>query len=550
MQENDNLLALLFQTDDSIMRQLYSVAAILAVLVMAAGILMISSSINSNVSQRTQFFGMLRCLGADTRQVRRFVRREALSWCKSAIPIGLILSLLMVWALCALLRLLSPYYFGDMPFFGISILGLFTGAVVGMVTVILAARSPAKQASKVSPLTAVSGNAGTIHAVKRAADTRLFHIETALGVHHALGNKKNFVLMAGSFAFSIILFLSFSPAIDFMNKALRPLQPSAADLSIISPDKTCSISGEVMEQLKEMSAVDKVYGRSYAYSIPARVGDEKFTVQLISYEKNQFDWGKEELLEGSINDAEEGEGVLAVYMNTSQKFNIGDDLLLEFGDEEKTVKIVGCLAENMFDVTDESVNLICSEELFQKLTGESGYTIIDVQFNSQVTNQDVEDIRNIVEKGVTVSDNRIENEQVRGGYYSFALFLYGFLAVITLISVFNIINSINMSVSARIHEYGVMRAIGMKSSQTIRMVASEASSYVILGILSGSAIGLFLNYKVFENLITVRWGTPWYFPVEALTVILVAVILAAVAAVRGPAKRIHEMSIVDTISAL
>lgn len=550
MQENDNLLALLFQTDDSIMRQLYSVAAILAVLVMAAGILMISSSINSNVSQRTQFFGMLRCLGADTRQVRRFVRREALSWCKSAIPIGLILSLLMVWALCALLRLLSPYYFGDMPFFGISILGLFTGAVVGMVTVILAARSPAKQASKVSPLTAVSGNAGTIHAVKRAADTRLFHIETALGVHHALGSKKNFVLMAGSFAFSIILFLSFSPAIDFMNKALRPLQPSAADLSIISPDKTCSISGEVMEQLKEMSAVDKVYGRSYAYSIPARVGDEKFTVQLISYEKNQFDWGKEELLEGSINDAEEGEGVLAVYMNTSQKFNIGDDLLLEFGDEEKTVKIVGCLAENMFDVTDESVNLICSEELFQKLTGESGYTIIDVQFNSQVTNQDVEDIRNIVEKGVTVSDNRIENEQVRGGYYSFALFLYGFLAVITLISVFNIINSINMSVSARIHEYGVMRAIGMKSSQTIRMVASEASSYVILGILSGSAIGLFLNYKVFEKLITVRWGTPWYFPVEALTVILVAVILAAVAAVRGPAKRIHEMSIVDTISAL
>ena len=482
MQENTNLLTLMFQTSDSVMRQLYMVAALLAVLVMVAGILMISSSMNSNVSQRTQFFGMLRCLGADVKQVRRFVRREALNWCKSAIPIGLLLSLLMVWALCALLRYLSPYYFGDMPSHGVSVPGLIVGAVTGMVTVLLAARSPAKQASKVSPLTAVSGNAGTTHAAKKAANTRFFHVETALGVHHALGSKKNFLLMAGSFAFSIILFLSFSPAIDFMNQALRPLQPSAADLSIISQDHICSISDEISDYLEENPSVDKVYGRSYAYSVPARSGEASFKVQLISYEEDQFNWAQEDLVDGSLSDAEDGSGALAVFMNA--------------------------------------------------------------------TDQDVEDIRSLAGEGVTVADNRMENAQVRGGYYSFALFLYGFLAVITLISVFNIINSIDMSVSARIREYGAMRAIGMSSSQMVRMVAAEAVSYVIWGILIGSAVGLFLNYKVFENLITVRWGTPWYFPAGALAVILIAVILAAAAAVRGPAKRIHEMSIVATISAL
>lgn len=550
MQENTNLLTLMFQTSDSVMRQLYMVAALLAVLVMVAGILMISSSMNSNVSQRTQFFGMLRCLGADVKQVRRFVRREALNWCKSAIPIGLLLSLLMVWALCALLRYLSPYYFGDMPSHGVSVPGLIVGAATGMVTVLLAARSPAKQASKVSPLTAVSGNAGTTHAAKKAANTRFFHVETALGVHHALGSKKNFLLMAGSFAFSIILFLSFSPAIDFMNQALRPLQPSAADLSIISQDHTCSISDEISDHLEENPSVDKVYGRSYAYSVPARSGEASFKVQLISYEEDQFNWAQEDLVDGSLSDAEDGSGALAVFMNANREFNIGDQLILEIGGEEKTVKIVGRLAESMFDVTDESANLICSEELFRELTGESGYTIIDVQFNSQVTDQDVEDIRGLAGEGVTVADNRMENAQVRGGYYSFALFLYGFLAVITLISVFNIINSIDMSVSARIREYGAMRAIGMSSSQMVRMVAAEAVSYVIWGILIGSTVGLFLNYKVFENLITVRWGTPWYFPAGALAVILIAVILAAAAAVRGPAKRIHEMSIVATISAL
>lgn len=550
VQENTNLLTLLFQTSNSAMKQLYFVAAVLSVLVMTAGILMISSSMNSNVSQRTQFFGMLRCLGADTNQVRRFVRREALNWCKSAIPVGLLLSLLVVWALCALLRLLSPYYFGDMPFLGVSIPGLILGAVMGVLTVLLAARSPAKQASKVSPLTAVSGNAGMTQSVKRAANTRFFNVDTALGVHHALGRKKNFLLMTGSFAFSIILFLSFSPAVDFMNHALRPLQPSAADLSITSKDKLCSISKELAEQLEKMPAVDKVYGRSYAYSIPAESGNASFKVQLISYEEDQFGWAQEDLVEGSMHDAKDGIGALAVYMNTNQKFNVGDELILKIDGEEKPVKIVGRLAESMFDVTDEVANLICSEDLFQELTGESGYTNIDVQFTNKVTDHNVEDIRKLAGDGVIISDNRMENEQVRGGYYSFALFLYGFLAVIALISVFNIINSINMSVSARIREYGAMRAIGMKSSQTIRMVAAEAACYVVWGIIIGSAVGLFLNYKVFENLITVRWGTPWYFPIGALAVILVAVILAAVAAVRGPAKRIHEMSIVDTISAL
>ena len=550
VQENTQLMALMFQTSDSQMQQLYVVAAMLSVLVMAAGILMISSSMNSNVSQRTQFFGMMRCLGADTKQVRQYVRREALNWCRSAIPVGLILSLVMVWALCAVLRFLSPYYFGDMPAFGISIPGLTAGAAVGIVTVLLATRSPAKQAAKVSPLTAVSGNGGITRAARKAANTRLFHVETALGIHHASGSRKNFLLMAGSFAFSIILFLSFSPAIDFMNHALRPLQPSASDLSLISQDNTCSVPRKLSEQLEKEPAVEKVYGRSYAYSVPAQSGEESFKTQLISYEEDQFEWARKDLTEGSMEEAEAGEGVLAVYMNSERDFAVGEELTLDIGGGEKNVKVSGLLAESMFDITDESANLICSEELFRELTGETDYTIIDVQFNSSVTDQDVEEIRDLAGENVTVSDNRMENSEARGGYYSFALFLYGFLAVIALISVFNIINSISMSVSARIREYGAMRAIGMSSRQMIRMVAAEAVTYVAWGILIGCAAGLLLNYKVYDLLITDRWGTPWYLPAGALAVIVAAVVLAAAAAVRGPAKRIREMSIVDTISAL
>ena len=70
------------------MLQVYAVAAILFILVLIAGVLMITSSMNSNVAQRTEFFGMVRCIGTTPKQVMRLVRKEALNWCRFAIPLG------------------------------------------------------------------------------------------------------------------------------------------------------------------------------------------------------------------------------------------------------------------------------------------------------------------------------------------------------------------------------------------------------------------------------------------------------------------------------
>ena len=527
--QNIKVLALMFQTMDSYMLQLYYAAVILAVLVCAAGVLMISSSLNSNVARRTKFFGMLRCLGADQKQIRRFVRREALGWCKSAIPAGLILSVIVVWGLCAMLRFLSPTYFAGMPAVGISPIGLAAGALIGFITVLLAARSPAKKASKVSPLTAVSGNAGTVSAVRKAANTRMFHIETALGVHHAAGSRKNF---------------------DFMNHALKPLQPSAPDLSIETPDNDNSISKELADTLKENPVVKRVYGRSYYSDIPAEVSGESFTVYLVSYEEEQFRWAEDDLINGSFEGSVSGNGVLAVYMDPDRTFDPGEQMTLGLPSGTETVEICGSLAENMFNVPDGAVLFICSEDLFEELTGIGQYSVIDVQFTADVTDQDVEEIRSLAGDGFTVEDYRMGNSEVRGAYYSFALFLYGFLAVIALISIFNIINSIAMSVSARINEYGAMRAIGMSSAQMIRTVAAETATYVFWGIAAGCAAGLPLNYKIYDMLVTFRWGDAWYFPTTAVVVIIGVMILSGAAAVCGPSRRIHEMSIVDTISAL
>ena len=100
-------------------------------LVLTAGLLMISSSINTSVAQRTQFFGMMRCIGMSKQQIIRFVRLEALNWCKTAVPIGLILGVVTSWAMCAALRFVVGEEFSNIPLFGISGIGIGSGILVG-----------------------------------------------------------------------------------------------------------------------------------------------------------------------------------------------------------------------------------------------------------------------------------------------------------------------------------------------------------------------------------------------------------------------------------
>ena len=249
-------------------KNIYPLAGILFVLVLASGVLMISGSMNSNVAQRMQFFGMLRCIGASRSQIIRFVRLEALYWCKSAVPIGIGSGVVITWIICAGLKYIVGGEFTDMPVFGVSIVGILCGVVVGVVTVFLAAQAPAKRAAKVSPVAAVSGNAGDIKNIKRAIKAGSGKVETTLGIHHAVSAKKNLLLMTGSFALSIILFLCFSVLIELIG-CLLPQKASAPDLDIASTRLENDIGAALVKEIEGIDGVAHVLGRSVCKDVPA-----------------------------------------------------------------------------------------------------------------------------------------------------------------------------------------------------------------------------------------------------------------------------------------
>lgn len=430
--------------------QIYQVAFILSVIVMVTCILMISSSLNSNVAERTEFFGMLRCLGATKRQIMRFVRLEGIYWCRTAIPIGIILSILIVWILSAAMRVINPLWFSAMPVFGISWISIIASILLGLLTVLLAVRSPAKRAAKVSPLMAISGNAGQMASFRKSANTKAFKIEIAMGIHHAKSKKRNFVLMTGAFAVCITLFLTFSTLIDFMKNAFVPPEYTP-ELSIASETNTCSIDNKLLEQIKQNNFVKRAYGRMFAYNVPTESSGKSYNANLISYEENQFGWAADSLVSGSIDTVMQQENQILFVQTGNIDVNVGDNITLSINDRTQTVTVAGILSDSPLARVEGTETFFCSEKTFTALTGETGYTIIDIQFENNASSGNVETIVNLFPNGgVIFSDSLSKVQQQRNLYHTFAILVYGFLSIIVAITVFHIMNTINMVVSSNL----------------------------------------------------------------------------------------------------
>lgn len=543
LSENTALLGLTGFSSDSYIVGMYMVALILFVLVLAAGVFMIAGSLNSRTAERTQFFGMLRCIGASRTQIMRIVKMEALYWCTTAVPLGVFIGIVSTWGLCALLRFGAGSEFVQIPLFGVSAVGIISGIVVGILTVLLSSISPAKNAARVSPVAAVNANLAEKSRVSHPIRRGIRKVETSLGIHHAVSSPKNLLLMTGSFALSIVMILSFSVFVQWVNMALAPLKPWAADVFYISPGNQCEIDKNLVVDLQSRSYVERAFGRMYQ-SLLAEYEGKTGQIDLISYDRQQFQWAEDDLVEGDLSQVIQGKGVLTVF-DKSNTLRAGDTIALEQGE----LTVAGVLRDSPFDTSDQPT-VICSESLFRELTGQDAYAVVDVQLEKSVSARQVDELYKLTQGHYQFYDRTELNQDTRNTYFMFCLFVYGFLAVITLITIIHTVNSISMSVAARTKQYGAMRAVGMDQRQVKKMILTESASYTTLGLLAGCSLGLPLHYYLYSKMITHYYGVAWQVPPLIIGVILTLLVVISLLAPLAPAKRICNMPVTAAINEL
>ena len=541
--ENLNVMGSAGQSNSTAFRTVYGMAGVLFALVLLAGVLMISGTMNSNIAQRTRFFGMMRCLGMSKQQVVHFVRMEALNWCRIAVPIGLVLGTFSSWAVCGALRYGIGGEFATTPVFRLSMGGLCAGAVVGVVTVLLAAQAPAKQAAEVPPVAAASGSeqAAVVH---HAANLGSGRTETALGIYHATASKKNWFLITASFALSIVLALGFIVILQFASLLLPSLAPWQADVIYTGYDNERVLPDTMAQQLRRMPGVARVWGCTGLVHVPASSDRNNVEqVTFCSYDDFMLESSKSMVVKGRMAKNSGADNEVMTMYNKTNPIRVGDTITVN----GVPLTVVGAFSQGIFP---DDVTIIAPETLFRRVAGEQNYNMIGVQLDRTASDETVLALAAFSSDQIVVQDLRESNRQDRGTYYAARIVLYGFLAIIGGISLLNIVNSISMSVSARMKQYGILRAIGMDDAQLKRMISAEAGTYAVSGLVVGIALGLVLNRKLYILLITHYFGAAWQMPWGCLAVIVVVVLAAVVLAVYNPVRRILMQPITATISEL
>ncbi len=187
----------------------------LALLVLAAGYLLIYNIFYISIVQDIHFYGQLKTIGASSKQLRKLIYRKALRLSAVGIPLGLALG----WALGTAL---SPAILGNMAISkSISVhsahpLIFLAGAAFTLLTVFISCRKPAKMAGRVSPMEALRYNEAALSKVK---ERRSGAVSPARLARQNLGRgRKKLAVVALSLALSLVILNSvavFAGGFDF-----------------------------------------------------------------------------------------------------------------------------------------------------------------------------------------------------------------------------------------------------------------------------------------------------------------------------------------------
>lgn len=94
--------------------------------------------------------------------------------------------------------------------------------------------------------------------------------------------------MTGSFALSIILFLSFSVLIDFVGY-IMPQSAGTSDLNITSIDGSNTLSSDLPDTIIGMHGVKRVYGRRSSFDVSAGLHSGGVKIDIVSYDDFDLD---------------------------------------------------------------------------------------------------------------------------------------------------------------------------------------------------------------------------------------------------------------------
>src|SRR5690625_7187046 len=104
-----------------------------------------------------------------------------------------------------------------------------------------------------------------------------------------------------------------------------------------------------------------------------------------------------------------------------------------------------------------------------------------------------------------------------------SVFIYGFIALITAISVANIFNTISTSIALRKREFGMLKSVGMTPKGFNKMINYESIFYGMKSLLYGLPLSIGIMYLIY-NAMAESFEYPFRLPWLSILIVIVGLI--------------------------
>lgn len=567
---------------DRTMNMLYAVAGVVIGIIILTSVFVIKNSFDIANQEKKKMYGMLSSIGATSKQIKKNVLHEGFILGLIGIPLGILSGIFADYILVIIINYIGN--FNDVKFvFSISIWPVILSIILGVVTIYLSVVRAAKKSSKIAPIEAIRNNNEIKINSKKIKSSKivdkLFGVGGDIAYKNLKRNKKRNRTTIISIVISVAVFISLSSFLSYGFKLTNQYyQDANYDIQLYLRDTNEEESKKIINDIIKM---DNISRYSIIRSMSMTFDYKKYyNEDVLEY----FDGVKDLSLRIMSVGEEEFERILKENKISDTNFDYKGLLIdknIFYQEGSKNYKEVNLLDLNKFktvtgSINNKDLNIEILKRIdnslmgFQKVYSETPTIIVSDEFYDYIVsnyNVNATDSRSLYIKSTDAEkleslikeyllDENITNYSLfnieteakaqRSLITLVAIFLYGFIIVISLIGVTNIINTISTNMNLRRREFAMLKSIGMTKNEFNKMINLESIMYSTKALIIGIPLGLlgsFAIYKAFANGSDYGFIFPWQAILIAIFVVYILVSLIMYFALR----KTKSENIIDTI---
>ena len=566
---------------DSSMKALLVLSTIVTVIIIVTSVYCIKNSFNISITEKTKEYGILKSVGATTSQIKKSVYYEAFLLGCVGIPIGILSGVLASFILIHVVNFFirSMFVGNEYLIFKISYLSILISIILSIITIFMSSKKGAKIASKTSPMVLIRGNNDILVNSKKLKTpkfiNKLFGIGGVVSYKNIKRNKKKYRTTIVSIVLSVSVYIALS---YFVNTAFDVVKMAKGDytynLVYTSYTKDYNLNYNNVLNFSKHDTVKKysvvrtsiITGNFKASKdfkkYNAYMSEEKPILNSVTF----ISVGKEEYLRyisklGLNYNSVKDKGILIdnnIGYDTKKKLEVsynmtdnkkGDIINFTSMKEDKTFDMELASVTNIrpfgYENNYGSLVMVVSDEYMERLDKLESVSLYVESTDPDKLQSDIDKMCKDTE-GCYVNNVDATVKQMKSIYTVIAIFLYGFIIVISLIGITNIFNTITTNMTLRKREFATLKSIGMTSNEFNRMIFLESFFYIFKSLLIGIPIGVLLSYLIFKGF-TNQVLFSYKVPFKGIIVSIAIVCLLIVWLNNYSSKKANKGNIIETI---